>query len=390
VFIAGSRNHQMGMAGVGQMKSYEDIVRQLLSQAGIRIDGNNPWDIRVHNKEFYRRALVHNTLGLGESYMDAWWSCDAIDQLFERLVKAELHLKAQIPSRFKFMMLADRCINRQTRARAMKVVKAHYDTESEIVLSFLDGYKQYSCAYFQETEDLHRAQVQKLDLICRKLHLSPSDHLLDIGSGYGGLARYAAENYGCKVTGITPSSEQIVYAREFCRGLEVNFFQSDYRDLRGTFSKIVSVGMFEHVGHRNYRKFMGVAHDCLQEDGLFLLHTIGGSTSVYTNDPWIEKYIFPNGMLPSIKQIAQAAEGLFVMEDVQNFGQHYDKTLMSWHKAFLQNWEAFSHRFDAKTFRKWTYYLLHLAGVFRGRKNQLWQAVFSKKGVPGGYPALRG
>lgn len=371
------------------MKSYKEIVQLLLSEAGIQIDGKNPWDIQVHNEGFYRRAVVQGTLGLGESYMDSWWSCPAVDQLFERLVRAELHLKAQIPPRFKLMMIAGWLGNRQTRPRAMKVVKAHYNAESQILLSFLDEYKQYSCAYFKETSDLDTAQKQKLDLICRKLELTSSDHLLDIGCGYGGLARYAAEHFDCRVTGITPSTEQVAFARKFCEGLDVKILQTDYRDLKGSFSKIVSVGMYEHVGPKNYRKYMQVVNRNLSDDGLFLLHTIGGNTSVHSNDPWIEKYIFPNGILPSIKQIAHAAEGLFVIEDLHNFGQYYDDTLMAWHERFLASWPRFQDLFDQRTFRKWTYYFLHLAGAFRGRKNQLWQVVFSKKGVPGGYQAVR-
>jgi cyclopropane-fatty-acyl-phospholipid synthase len=365
------------------MKSYEHIVRRLLSQAGVQIDGKNPWDIRVHNNGFYRLAVIYGTLGLGESYMNSWWSCEAVDQLFERLVRAELHIKAGIPLRYKLMALTARLVNMQTRPRALKVIKAHYNVDSQIILSFLDEYKQYSCAYFKETTELDTAQKQKLDLICRKLKLSPSDHLLDIGCGYGGLARYAAEHFGCTVTGITPSVEQIAFAREFCKGLNVQFLQADYRDLAGSFSKIASVGMFEHVGNKNYRTFMRIVHRLLKDGGLFLLHTIGGNTSVHSNDPWIEKYIFPNGMLPSVQQIAKSAEKLFVIEDLHNFGQYYDNTLMAWHKAFVMNWPKFRERFDQVTFRKWTYYFLHLAGAFRARKNQLWQIILSKGGIAG-------
>jgi cyclopropane-fatty-acyl-phospholipid synthase len=371
------------------MNTYEEIVQGLLSQAGIQIDGDHPWDIHIHDKGFYRRVLVQGTLGLGESYMDGWWSCPAVDQLFDRLIRADLQHKARIPFYFQLAVLGGRMVNRQNRSRAMKVVNTHYNTESQVLLSFLDEYKQYSCAYFKDTSDLDLAQRQKLDLICRKLALTSRDHLLDIGCGYGGLARYAAEHFGCRVTGITPSAEQIRFAREFCRGLDVEFIQCDYRDLQGSFTKVVSVGMFEHVGHKNYRTFMRVVNRTLSESGLFLLHTIGGGTSVHSNDPWIEKYIFPNGMLPSISQIAKASEGLFVIEDVHNFGHHYDHTLMAWHQRFVLNWPGFQDRFDASTFRMWTYYFLHLAGVFRARKNHLFQVLLSKKGIPGGYRSVR-
>ena len=371
------------------MPDYKAIVQRLLSEAEVEINGNSPWDIQVHNPEFYKRVITRGTLGLGESYMDGWWTCKAVDQLFHKLISAELHRKVSVPLRAKATILLTRLLNMQTRSKSMKVVDGHYDPDSEIILSFLDDYKQYSCGYFKGTNDLSKAQKQKLELICKKLMLSSQDRVLDIGCGYGGFARFAAERYNCEVTGISPSSEQIEYAKRFCEGLSVNLVQSDYRDFTGSFTKILCVGMIEHVGYKNYRKLMEMAHGCLEDNGLFLLQTIGGNTSVVSGDPWLMKYIFPNSMLPSAQQIAKAAEGLFVLEDLHNFGPYYDSTLMAWCEKFLRNWPKIKDRYDETFFRMWTYYFLHMAGTFRARMNQLWQFVFSKKGIPGDYNLVR-
>jgi cyclopropane-fatty-acyl-phospholipid synthase len=162
----------------------------------------------------------------------------------------------------------------------------------------------------------------------------------------------------------------------------------DYRGLKEEFDRIISVGMFEHVGCKNYRTYMEVVHRCLKPNGLSLLHTIGRNTSASLTDPWIDRYIFPNSMLPSAKQITTAAEGLFVLEDWHSFGAYYDKTLMAWHENFTRNWDRIKGAYDRRFFRIWTYYLLCSAGCFRSRTNQLWQIVFSKNGVKEGYERI--
>ena len=371
------------------MADYKGIVQQLLLHAGVEINGRAPWDIKVHNPGFYERIIKEGTLGLGESFIDKWWDCEAVDQLFDRMLRAELHEKVRMPFFQKASILLGRLLNMQTPQKSRRVVDEHYDSGSDIILSFLDRYKQYSCGYFKGTSDLDRAQEQKLDLICKKLMLSANDRVLDIGCGYGGFARFAAERYGCEVTGISPSKEQLQYAEEFCKKLPVRIVQSDYRDFSGSFTKVLSVGMIEHVGHKNYRRLMEMVAACLEGDGLFLLQTIGGNTSTATGDPWLMKYIFPNSMLPSARQITEAVEGLFVLEDLHNFGEYYDHTLMAWFKNFSENWSSFEERYDDRVYRIWTYYLRHFAGTFRARMNQLWQFVFSRKGIPGGYPSIR-
>jgi cyclopropane-fatty-acyl-phospholipid synthase len=247
----------------------------------------------------------------------------------------------------------------------------------------------YSCAYWDKAMTLEEAQEAKLDLICLKLQMGPGLRLLDIGCGWGGLARYAAEKHGAWVRGITVSRQQADFAHRYCEGLPVEITLQDYRRLQETFDRIVSVGMFEHVGVKNYRTYMQVVHSSLKPGGLFLLHTIAGNTSVHATDPWISRYIFPNSMLPSARQITAAADGLFVLEDWQSLGPHYDRTLMAWHANFVNGWDHIRAAYGERFFRMWTYYLLASAGSFRARSNQLWQIVFSKGGLRGGYHSIR-
>ena len=277
----------------------------------------------------------------------------------------------------------------QSKSRSKEVAEKHYNLSSDLYMSFLDPYNQYTCGYFKDTDDLNKAQEQKLDLICKKLRLSSKDRVLDIGCGWGGFAKFAAERYGCHVTGITISDEQIKYTEKFCKGLPVTIVKSDYRDFKGKFDKVLVCGMIEHVGYKNYGTIMKMVHRCLKDDGLFLLHTVGSNTSVRFIDPWMAKYIFPNSMLPSIRQIAGAIEGLFIVEDLHNFGAYYYKTLMGWFKNFNKNWDKIKAKYDERFYRMWTYYLLCCAGTFRSRKNQLWQIVFSKNGIKNGYKSIR-
>lgn len=358
-----------------------NVIQQLLSQAGVSVNGENPWDPRIYTPHVYDRMLRDRNLGLGEAYMDGWWDCERLDQFFCRILNSDIEAKVTSDLRYLIRLLPAIVFNLQSRARSRIIARRHYDLGNDLFFSFLDGYRQYSCAYFQETDDLDRAQQIKMEMICRKLDLKPSDKVLDIGCGWGGLAKYMAERSDCSVTGVNISKEQLGYAREFCRGLPITFLDCDYRAVTGSFDKIVSVGMFEHVGCKNYRTFMRVVRRCLKPGGIFLLHTIGGNISQTSCDPWIDRYIFPNGMLPSIAQIARACEGLFVIEDWHNLGPHYDKTLMAWNANFQQNWPTLQSRYDERFRRMWTYYLLSCAGAFRARNIQVWQIVMSPVGA---------
>ncbi|MEA3230330.1 MAG: cyclopropane fatty acyl phospholipid synthase [Thermodesulfobacteriota bacterium] len=363
-------------------------VKKILDQADIQIDGHRPWDIRVNNPAFYERILASGSMALGESYMDVWWDCDALDQFFHKVLSAELYRKIRYSKQVLLEIVKAKVTNFQRKSKAFEVGKRHYDIGNDLFAIMLDEGMNYSCGYWQKAKTLAAAQEAKLDLICRKVGLSPGMTVLDIGCGWGGFARYATENYQVNITGITVSREQVKWAKEYCQGFPAMISLKDYRDQKGTFDRIISIGMFEHVGVKNYHAFMKVVHRCLKSDGLFLLHTIGGNRSVGTCDPWLSKYIFTNGMLPSARQITLAAEGLFILEDWQSFGPHYDTTLMAWHDNFIKGWEQLSSDYDERFYRMWTYYLLCCAGSFRARDNQLWQIVFSKKGVSGGYQRI--
>jgi cyclopropane-fatty-acyl-phospholipid synthase len=371
------------------MDRLKKTADELLSLVGVEINGPNPWDIQVHNDNFYRRVLRQGSLGLGESYMDSWWDCAELDQFFCRVLGANLEDKIKGNWRLLLRALAARVLNLQSKRRAFQVGERHYDLGNDLFKNMLDKRMVYSCAYWKNARSLDEAQENKLDLICRKIGLKPGMRVLDIGCGWGSFARYAAEKYGAEVVGITVSREQAALGKEICRGLPVDIRLQDYRDINEKFDHVVSVGMFEHVGYKNYRTFMKFVHRCLKEDGLFLLHTIGFNVSVTSPEPWTNKYIFPNGLLPSIKQIAAAIEGLYVMEDWHNFSADYDKTLMAWHRNFENSWARIKADYDDRFYRMWKYFLLSSAGGFRSRRNQLWQIVLSKRGVEGGYTSVR-
>ena len=361
------------------MLSSKIILEELFACADIRINGNNPWDIHVRDDRLYACVLKDGNLGLGESYMRGWWDCLRIDEFIRRLLQANLEKKIKGNIRALLYYISSKLLNLQSRARAGMIADRHYDLGNDLFFSFLDSRNQYSCGYFQGTDDLEEAQGKKLDLICRKINLQPSDHVLDIGCGWGGFARFAAEQYGCSVTAVNISGEQISFARDYCKGLPVTFLLGDYRQIQGSFDKVVSIGMFEHVGQKNYRAFMKTVHRCLKRGGIFLLHTIGSNVSVINCDEWINRYIFPNGMLPSISQIGKAAESLFIIEDLHNLCTHYHKTLLSWNERFQKAWPALAGKYGPMFKRMWEYYLLSCAGAFRARNIQVWQIVMSKE-----------
>jgi cyclopropane-fatty-acyl-phospholipid synthase len=365
------------------------LIQEILSPAGIILNGAMPWDIQVRDERFYKRVLREGSLGLGESYMDGWWECEKLDDFFAKIIPTEPEDKIKKNWQVLFQLLGEVILNPGRKSKAFQIAERHYDRGNELFRQMLDKRMVYSCGYWKDAGNLDDAQEAKLELICRKLGLRPGDRLLDIGCGWGSLAKYAAERYGVQVVGITVSKEQVEFGRELCRGLPVDIRLQDYRDIDEIFEHIVSVGMFEHVGHKNYRTYMEKAHRCLKDDGLFLLHTIGNSQSHVMGDPWIDKYIFPNSIIPSIKQISASIEGLFIMEDLHNFGAYYDTTLLWWLNNFDRNWDKLKKIYDEKFRRMWRYYLQLFMGSFRARYLQVWQIVLSKRGVPLGYHSVR-
>ncbi|WP_392421461.1 cyclopropane fatty acyl phospholipid synthase [Edwardsiella piscicida] len=375
-------------SGVQRDAGYR-IVSEMLSRAGIRVNGDRPYDIRVNHPLFFKRVLQQGSLGLGESYMDGWWQCDRLDIFFDKALRAGL--QQQMPHHFRdtLRVVGARLANLQSRRRAWQVGREHYDLGNDLFSLMLDPAMQYSCAYWKQADTLEQAQQDKLHLICEKLQLRPSMTLLDIGCGWGGLAAYAARRYGVRVHGVTISAEQQKLAAARCQGLEVQILLQDYRDLHARYDRIVSVGMFEHVGPKNYDAYFAVARRNLKDDGLFLLHTIGANHTTPDVDPWINKYIFPNGCLPSLRHIADASEARFVMEDWHNLGADYDRTLMAWQQRFNAAWPQLKANYSARFFRMFNYYLAACAGAFRARDIQLWQVLFSPQGVCGGLRVAR-
>lgn len=356
----------------------EKKAQEFLDLADVKINGNRPWDIKVNNPRLYSRVIAGGSLDLGESYMDGWWDCNAIDQLADRILRARLQKKVRGTKHRIWLVLKSKLINMQSRSRAYEVGGRHYDIGNDFYKLMLDKRMTYSCGFWDNAQTLDEAQEAKLKISCEKLGIKPGMTVLDIGCGWGSFVKYAAEQYDVKkIVGITISKKQAEIAEERCKDFNnVEIRVQDYRNLDEQFDRIISIGMMEHVGYKNYRKYMEVARKCLKPDGRFLLHTIGGNTSVKAIDPWINKYIFPNAVLPSAKQITTAAEGLFTLEDWHNYGLNYDKTLMAWHSNFIKGWDQIKDHYSERFRRMWEYYLLCYAGTFRSGMNQLWQIMF--------------
>ena len=370
-------------------KSAEHYVKKILLQADIIIGGDRPWDIQVKDSNFYQRVLFHGSLGLGESFVEDLWECPALDQFFYKILRADLHRKtiSKLPGLYNvFKAIVFNC---QSQNRSFQIGEEHYDVGNDLFEIMLDRSLTYSCGYWKQADTLEEAQRAKLDMICRKLGLSEGMRLLDIGCGWGSLLKYAAQHYNVEAVGITVSKEQARFAKERCCGLPVEIMLQDYREIDGSFDAIASVGMFEHVGYKNYSNFMEVINRCLNKDGLFLLHTIGANRSQIKCDDWFDKYIFPNGVLPSIVQVGSAIEETFILEDWHNLGIDYDKTLMSWYRNFEMNWGKIKTSYSKRFFRIWRYYLLSMAGGFRARHMQVWQIVVSSRRNVEGYTSVR-
>ena len=358
----------------------ETVIRELFGLAGITINGGRPYDIQVHNDALFSRVLKHETLGLGESYMDGWWDCEALDQFMDKIIRAKLNEKVKGSLKLQWHLLSSKLFNLQNPNRASQVAHQHYDIGNDLFTAMLDKRLNYSCAYWKKANNLDDAQEHKLELICKKIGLQEGMTVLDLGCGWGSFAKYAAEKYNAHVTGINISKKQIELGRELCKDLPVEFKLQDYRKATGKYDRVLSIGFLEHVGHKNYRIYMEVVNRTLKNDGIAFSHTIGKNISSTTFNAWTNKYIFPNGIIPSIVQLTRAMEGLFVIEDWHIFGPDYDLTLMAWHKNFVKAWPQLKDKYGECFYRMWSYYLLSSAGGFRSRRNQLWQVVMTKPG----------
>ena len=363
-------------------------VESLLNFAGVHIGGDAPTDIRVHDAHLYSRILAHGSLGLGEAYMDGWWDTEDLDGFLFRVLDTRLDERVG-GLEDAWLHIKSRFLNLQSGRRAYEIGERHYDLGNDLFQAMLGKRLVYSCGYWKDAPDLDAAQEAKLDLIFRKLDLQPGMRVLDIGCGWGEALKLAAEHHGVSGVGVTVSQEQAEFARALCRGLPIEIRVQDYREVGERYDRVFSIGMFEHVGMKNYRTYFEVARRCTVDDGLFLLHSIGANVSSNHTDPWIAKYIFPNSMIPSAEQIANAAEGLFVIEDWHNFGADYDHTVMAWRANFDAAWPQLAPAYSKRFRRMWRFYLSASAAVFRARRDHLWQLVLSPRGVPGGYRAPR-
>jgi len=360
--------------------SAKDLIDGLLQEAGITPNGDKPWDIHIYNDDFYPRVISDGPLGAGESYMDGWWDCKAIDQFIDRVRRAQLHNVLKGSKKVAWHYLKSKMLNLQSMNRAFQVGEQHYDVGNDLYSEMLGRTMAYTSAYWLKAKNLDEAQEAKFDLVCRKINLEPGMSVLELGCGFGSFAIYAAKNYGVSAKGVTVSKEQAKWGKKHSKGLPVDINLQDYRTVEGQYDRVISIGILEHVGYKNYREYMEVAHRCLKDDGIAFVHTIGGNVSATAADPWITRYIFPNGMIPSIAQIGKAMEGMFVMEDWHNFGPYYDKTLMAWHENFERAWPRLCDTYGDRFYRMWRFYLLACAGSFRSRHLQLWQIVMTKSG----------
>lgn len=370
-------------------------IEQVLNKIGVKLNGDNPCDIKVHNKQFLNRILKEQSIGAGESYMDGWWDCDRLDELFYRLCREKIATQFYSPLTIGKITAINSIINQQSRSKSEIVANKHYNLGNTLYELMLGKSMAYTCGYWKDVHTLDEAQYAKYDLVCKKLYLKRGEKVLEIGTGWGGLAKFMAERYGCEVVGMDIGRGPSAYAKEFCKNFPVEIYRCDYRDVnvynpnKIKFDKIVSVGVLEHVGVKNYRTLLDIARSMLKPDGLFLLHSIGGNTSKNYCDPWINKHIFPNGMLPSLQQIGKAFEDKFIVEDLHNIGANYEKTLLGWHENFNNHWDTLQTAFDERFHRMMNYYLLSCAGAFRARDMQLWQFVLSPNGIINGYTRIR-
>lgn len=359
-------------------------LEAILAPADIRIDGDRAWDLQVRDENFFHRVFADGTLGLGEAYMEGWWDCPALDEFICRAFRAKLESSFR-PWRLLHHVITAKLRNLESRRRSLGVGRQHYNTGNDLFRAMLDDRMIYSCGYWARADNLNDAQEHKLDLVARKLDLRPGMRVLDIGCGWGGAARYLAKRYDVDVVGITIAEEQLELGREICAGLPVELRLQDYRDLDGTFDRIYSLGMFEHVGAKNYKTYIDVVRRCLADDGLFLLHTIGNNRVTKVVDPWIEKYIFRNSMAPAMAQLAHALEGIFVVQDWENYGHYYAPTLADWQARFEDNWPSIAaidtpRPFDERFRRMFNYYFLSCKAGFETEHIYLWHLVMSKEG----------
>jgi cyclopropane-fatty-acyl-phospholipid synthase len=337
---------------------------------------------------------------LGEAYIRGEWKSHNLTELLYRLFTQDPELGvtfSKVSPGFLSYVILDRFKNSQVGDGAYEVARKHYDLGNDLFSAMLDSDTMtYTCGYWNEATTLRDAQIAKIDLLCRKLGLRPGMTVLDIGCGWGNFAQYAASRYGVSVVGLTVSKEQAALARERCAGLDVKIVLEDYQKYSGSFDRIVSIEMIEAVGRKNLPTYFGMVERCLKPNGLFGLQVISAETftrySVAALDQyilWLRKRIFPNGYLPTLPQLIAPARGTMVLEDLHNFSADYAKTLNAWAENFELAWPTLKEKYGEPFRNMWLYYLSGCEALFQARMVQLYQIVYSKGGVPGGYLSVR-
>ncbi|HET7203846.1 MAG TPA: cyclopropane fatty acyl phospholipid synthase [Steroidobacteraceae bacterium] len=354
-------------------------VMRLLDGSGVTLGGHQPWDLQVHDPRFFARTLAFGSLGFGDAYVDGWWDADDLAGCLERLLRHSADARTATISRW-ILAARHRFANVQLGAGSWVVGRRHYDLGDDLFECMLGARLVYSCAYWADATDLDAAQVAKLDLVCRKLELSPGMRVLDVGCGWGEALKYAAQRYGVSGVGVTVSGHQAEAARRLCAGLPIEIRLADYRTVDERFDRVFSLGMFEHVGPRNHATFFEVVARCLERDGLALLHTIGTQTGRRAPDPWIERHIFPNSAIPRLDDVVAALRPHFIVEDLHNFGLDYVRTLEAWRERFDAAWPRLEPRYGSRFRRVWHYYLAVSIASFRARRTHLWQFVLAPDG----------
>lgn len=353
-------------------------------------DGGTPSvAITLNEENLPRRIIMSPDLAVGEAYTDGTLTIEN-DDLYGFLTLAVSNIADQGQPWFRKPLVALRHLGRHLQqfnpaSRSRSNVAHHYDLSGDLYDLFLDEDRQYSCAYFADPEmTLEEAQVAKKQHIARKLMIEPGMRVLDIGCGWGGMGLTLARDFGADVVGVTLSEEQHAMANQRAEAMgladRAQFKLMDYRDVQGTFDRIVSVGMFEHVGVPHYNEFFRTVRKLLKDDGVALIHTIGRCAPPSTTSPWIAKYIFPGGYVPSLSEAAKAIENHdFHTADVEIWRLHYAETLRHWYDRFMENIEKAEALYDARFCRMWRYYLVACETTFRFNKQVVFQFQLAPK-----------